>query len=174
LAASSGSKNAIGSPTWMRIGRPESTGRRPERIEAGIVDRDEASLRVARTQSEQLPDLQPSCAGVRRRAIPSGFSFAELVVDGEPVVVDAANTTTRSRRVRSGRSRLAGACPSRRRGRRSLRDATASSTSRSSSTGPLEPASAERCRAEVRMCVDDRERGPLDGVTGRLSIERGA
>src|SRR4051812_13569870 len=66
----------------------ELPGRRPERIEPRIIDRDELSLGVAQAQAEPLPDLQASGAECHRLAQAFRLRLAKTGISSEIVVVD--------------------------------------------------------------------------------------
>src|SRR5215213_5484479 len=66
----------------------ELRGRRPERIEPGIVDRDELPLGLAEAQPEPLPDLQASRTEGNRLAQALRLRLAKIGVGGEMLVVD--------------------------------------------------------------------------------------
>ena len=73
---------------WIRTGTLSSAGRRPERIEPRIVDRDQLPLGVAQAQPERLPDLQAARAERHRLAQALRLRLAKTGIGREVVVVD--------------------------------------------------------------------------------------
>jgi hypothetical protein len=144
--------------------QPELAGGRPKGVEPRIVDRDEPTTRVPCFETEALPDLQPACAGGSGVAESERRSLAEVVVEGEPVIVDPGKDD----------DPLAG-------GREMLDlgskvvvpaaveiddrlDADGVQDVEELDEGPPEPRTAERRRAEVGVGVEHRERRPIDSV----------
>jgi hypothetical protein len=64
-------------------------GSRPQRIEAGVVDGDEAALRVPGPKPQALPDLEPACPASGRVAERSSLRLAEVRIGRPRVVVEA-------------------------------------------------------------------------------------
>ena len=89
FVGSSGSKKAIGSAMWMTTGRSSSAAAVPERVEARVVDRDEAAVGIARPQAEQLPDLEPARSPRGGVPQPGRLRLPERRVGGPAVVVEA-------------------------------------------------------------------------------------
>ena len=149
-------------------------GGRPERVEARVVDGDEAAVRVARPQPEQLPDLEPARAPRGRVAQPRRLGLAERRVGRPAVVVEPGEDgdPIRTRRPASARSRPRAPRPGRRRGRRSSRRRTrrASRSARPASGSP------SRRRTATRGGCARRRPGTAAGRTswaGTRSDDRG-
>ena len=89
FVASSGSKNAIGIRDVDQDGQAKLAGRRPQRVEARVVDGDQASGRIARPKSQRLPDLQAAGATGHRVAQSPRLRFPEGGIGRPALVVDA-------------------------------------------------------------------------------------
>ena len=152
----------------------ELAGRGPERIEAGVLDRDEPAGRVARPEPEQLPDLQPAGAVAGRRAEPAGLLLAEVPALRPHAVVEAGEDGHPSTERRPPRhlaaQRLAlaavevddGRDPRRLQGRSRARPASRLAHSPENGVGP-----------EVVVGVDGREGGARRGA-GPADAQLGA
>ena len=88
FVASSGSKNAIGSATWIVTGRPSSPAVAHSGSSRGSSTGDEPPGGVARAQPEQLPDLQPARARSGGRAQSGRLHLAEVGALGPHRVVE--------------------------------------------------------------------------------------
>ena len=75
LFPSTGSKNATGSPTWMRIGSPSSPADVPHVREAVVVGHQQCIRVIPDPQTEVLPHLH----SLARRRRPSAAGFDEPV-----------------------------------------------------------------------------------------------
>ncbi len=130
-------------------------GGRPERIEARVVDGDQAAIRSPRAEAQRLPDLET--AGSRRRRHRAGVPPPSRRIARRPPR-RRSRGPRRPRPVPAGltasaRSRGAGSRPTRRRGRRATRSRRRRAWS----------------RARPRFDRANRRRRPRPGGCGRRS-----
>ena len=85
LCRSSGVKKAPGSPVWISTGRLYRAQDLPDRVELGVVDRQEPAVLVADAQAERLVELQPLGPGLEALGQPRRLAGrpARLVDAGE-------------------------------------------------------------------------------------------
>ena len=144
-------------------GQSQLAGRRPQRVQPGVVHRDQASGSISSSQAEQLPDLQAARSGARRVAQSRRFDVAEPIVVREPVVVDAGKgpEAIRMRSVVAPDLRAEDLAPA----AIEIDDrfhARAVEQGDQLAHRPVHPAAREGGRAEMGMGIDDRMARPID------------